>query len=60
MLMIAQRPSTVARAHWIILLNEGQVTEQASQAEPLAAGSLLAKLHDPKNNELGSHVSETP
>jgi ABC-type multidrug transport system fused ATPase/permease subunit len=35
MLMIAQRPSTVARAHWIILLNEGRVAEQASQAEPL-------------------------
>jgi ATP-binding cassette, subfamily B, bacterial MsbA len=34
MLMIAQRLSTVARAHWIILLNEGRVTEQASQAEP--------------------------
>jgi hypothetical protein len=44
---------------WIILLNEGLVTEQGSQAEVLAVGRLLAKLHDPENNELGPDVSET-
>ena len=58
MAMIAQRLST--RARWIILLNDGRVTEQASQAGPLAAGCLLAKLHDAKNNEMGLHLSETP
>jgi subfamily B ATP-binding cassette protein MsbA len=59
MVMIAQRLSTVTRAPWIILLNEGLVTEQGSQAEALAVGRLLAKLHDPENNELGPDVSET-
>ena len=48
------------RARWIILLSDGRVTEQASQAEPLAAGCLLANLQDPENNELGSDISGTP
>ena len=59
MLMIAQRLSTVARAHWIILLNEGRVPQsKLPRRNPRAAGCLLAKLHDAKNNEMGSHVGD--
>ena len=60
MLMIAQRLSTV-RPGALDHSAERRPGHRASfQAEPLAAGCLLAKLHDAKNNEMGSHVSETP
>jgi ABC-type bacteriocin/lantibiotic exporter with double-glycine peptidase domain len=60
MLMIAQRLSTVARAHWIILLTKAGSQSKLPRRNPRAVGCLLAKLHDAKNNEMGSHVFGDP